>query len=508
MMSNSSTAHLPTSVDAFERLAASLAWPSQAWINGRWHAPTHSSVIARRSPVDGRDLPPVVACGPAEVDQAVAAARRAHEDGRWRRLPLETRKAVLLSLAQRIEDEALALCAMDCLDMGKAMSSLRGHDAVKAADCFRWYAELIDKVYGGYAPARPDCFSMITYEPLGVIGAITPWNYPLENLAWKLAPALAAGNTVVLKPAEQASHSALRLAELATQAGLPDGVLNVVPGEGPVCGAYLAEHEDVDAVFFTGSTEVGRQLCERAPRRRIKPVGVECGGKSACVIWSDCDDSAAALATVADRIFRNGGQTCNAPSRLIVARTLLPQALDVLGGLAERYRPADARLADTLVGALSSHGHLMRVATHVDAARAAGAVVVTGGQRQDAVPGGAYYAPTVLTGASPEAAISREEVFGPVLCLYAVDSLLQAVRLANSTPYALAAGIYTGRLQQAFDFSRQVRAGNVYINGWGTDDITVPFGGHGDSGNGMKDKGLASFQKCCAVKSVTVSTGQ
>lgn len=495
-----------SNAEDFETIAARMVWPQSSWIGNAWvdRAPQRFLPV-RRSPIDGRSLPPLFAGDTALVDEAVMQAREAFGRGDWSALPWAVRKKVLANIALLIERHATELCVMDCLSMGKPYSRLVLQDAAKAAECFRWFAELIDKVQGEYVPANAERIGWVEKRPLGVVGAITPWNYPLENIAWKLAPALAAGNCVVLKPAEQSTYSALRVAELAAQAGLPAHALNVVVGAGESVGQYLVEHPGINAVFFTGSSRTGRNVCNSASRYRIKPVSVECGGKSPAVIWQGCSDLKQAVSEVCHRVFGNAGQTCNAPSRLIIARSHVPEVRQLIEEIAAQFQPCDPRIGTPQHGALCSHADVDRVAAVVQDAVERGAELWVGGAPATVVPGGAYFLPTVVANIAPDSPLAKEEVFGPVLAVFVVDTLDQAVALANDNNYALAAGIYTDILDEALEFQNHVYAGNVYINGWGADDISIPFGGLGDSGNGTKDKGLRAFDKCCASRSVTIS---
>ncbi|MDT8993014.1 aldehyde dehydrogenase family protein [Curvibacter sp. APW13] len=494
-------------VAQFEAIAEQLVWPQTSWVGNAWvDCGTQQTMPLRRSPVDGRILPALFEGDMALVDDAVSQARSAFHRGDWAHLSPASRKQVLLQMAVLLEAHATELCVMDCLSMGKPYARLVQQDAVKAAECFRWFAEWIDKVQGEYVPANGERIGWVEKTPLGVVAAITPWNYPLENIAWKLAPALAAGNCVVLKPAEQSSYSALRFAQLAAQAGLPAHVLNVVVGSGETVGQYLVEHPDVSAVFFTGSSRTGRTVCNSASRHRIKPVSVECGGKSPALIWHGCSNLQEAVEEVCGRVFGNAGQTCNAPSRLIVARPLLDQVRQIIVGISGTHVPCDPRVGRPQHGALCSHFDVERIDALVRTATDEGAELWVGGSPADVVPGGAYYLPTVLGNVAPHGALAQQEVFGPVLSVFTVDHLDDAIALANDSRYALAAGIYTDHLGDALAFQRGVYAGNVYINGWGMDDISVPFGGLGDSGNGTKDKGLRAFEKCFASRSITICT--
>lgn len=484
-----------------------MDFPFSPFIDGRFHTEPDLAALPRRSPVDGRDLPAIGDCGERDVDLAVGAARRSFADGRWRSLPFSARKSVMIELARCIETEAESLARFDVLSMGKAVRALLDHDIPKAAECFRWFGEAIDKVYDECAPARPGSIGLMVSEPLGVVGAISPWNYPMENVAWKVAPALAAGNSIVLKPAEQSTYSALAFAELAMRAGIPAGVINVIPGGGPHTGRLLASHRDVDGIFFTGSTDTGRRMYEYAAASGIKHIGLECGGKSAFIVLGDCEDLPRAAATLARGIFSNQGQTCNAPSRLIVQRSVQEKLLELLVRESEQYGPGDPRDPDTRVGALVSHEALRSVMGYIEDGKRHGAALVCGGSPREVVPGGCYCEPTILTDVTASSRLAQEEIFGPVLSVIPVDDWREAVNVANDSRYGLAAGIFTAHSTRALEMARAVRSGAVYVNCYGGDDITMPFGGYKQSGNGMRDKALAAYRDHCERKTIVLHHG-
>ena len=487
-------------IDALRRLPIA---PGEHLIDGR-AAPAHDGgTLEVRSPIDGAPLTTVARGTAEDVDRAVAAARAAFDDGRWRdRSPAERRR-VMLDWADRIEAEALALAVLGVRDNGTEIAMALKGEALGAAATIRFYAEAIDKLCGEVAPTRSDVLALVHREPVGVVGAIVPWNFPLMIGAWKLAPALAAGNSVVLKPPESASLSSLRLAELAHEAGLPPGVLNVVTGEGAIAGEALALSMDVDVLAFTGSGATGRRLLECAARSNLKRVYLELGGKSPHVVFDDGADLEAAAKAVANGIFRNSGQVCIAGSRLLVQASAHDELVAAVARHAEASTVGDPLDLASTIGAVHSPAQLERNLAAVAAGVADGAELVTGGNRLHEGGGGTYMAPTILTGVAPGSTLSREEVFGPVLGVTAFDDEAEAVGLANDTSYGLAAGLWTADLSRAHRLVRAIRAGVVHVNTYGGADVNVPMAGHRGSGNGH-DKSLHAFDHYLDLKTAWI----
>ncbi|WP_067461133.1 aldehyde dehydrogenase [Actinomadura macra] len=457
--------------------------------------PETTPVVAPR---DGRTIAHVASAGTAQVDGAVAAARRAFDTGPWPRLAPAERKAALLRWADLVERDRETLALLVSLEMGKPITDAYGIELRALIGCLRWYAEAADKQLDESPRGSASSLALVTREPVGVVGAVVPWNFPLTMAAWKIAPALATGCTVVLKPAEESPLSALHLAALGTEAGLPPGVFNVVNGPGEVAGRALGEHPGVDVLAFTGSTEVGRHFLRYAAASNLKRVWLELGGKSPNIILPDAPDLDAAADTAAWGIFFNAGEMCSAPSRLLVHRSVADRVLDRIVARAESLRVGDPLDPATEMGPLVSTAHQARVMEHIEAARASGARLRAGGGVD-----GRFLAPTVFDQVKPEMRVAREEIFGPVLAVLEFDDLDEAVTLANDTEYGLAAAVWTSDLSTAHRVSRALRAGTVWVNCYEEGDMSVPFGGVKQSGHG-RDKSLHALDKYTDLKTTWI----
>ncbi|HEV2755932.1 MAG TPA: aldehyde dehydrogenase family protein [Actinomycetota bacterium] len=471
------------------------------FIDGRFVEAETDESFDNLSPINGSVINEIPSCGEADVERAVRSARAAFDGGSWSARPPGQRKQVLLKFAELIEANADELAAIEAIDVGKAYEAARSVDIPSAIRTVYWYGEAVDKIYGEIAPTAT--MDLIVREPLGVIGAVVPWNYPLMIAAWKLGPILAAGNSVVLKPAEQSPLSALRVAELAVEAGLPDGVFNVVPGLGERAGRALGLHPDVDGIAFTGSTEVGRMFLGYSSKSTIKSISLECGGKSPYLIFEDADLEEA-IAKMASGVFYNAGQSCNAPTRLLVSRNLSKDVGAALTREAESYYPNHPLRRGTKVGAVVSQAQVDRIAHFVSAGLEEGATLVCGGSQCFENSGGFYFEPTVFENSRSEMKISQEEIFGPVVPIETFDSLDEAIHMANATRYGLWANVWTNDLKIAYYCARNIRAGTVGINNVFGGDITTPLGGYKQSGTG-RDRSLHAIDKYSQLKHVSIN---
>ncbi|MCT8165355.1 MULTISPECIES: aldehyde dehydrogenase [unclassified Pseudomonas] len=483
----------------WQQRASTLTLPNKALIEGRQLSASDGVTFAAINPATQQLLAQVASCAQAEVDLAVASARQAFEHGPWPRMAPGERKKVLLRLAELIMAHREELALLDSLNMGKPVMDAYNIDVPGSAHVFAWYGEALDKLYDQVAPTAANALATITREALGVVAAVVPWNFPLDMAAWKLAPALAAGNSVVLKPAEQSPFSALRLAELALEAGLPEGVLNVVPGLGEQAGRALGLHPDVDCLVFTGSTQVGKYFMQYSAQSNLKQVWLECGGKSPNLVFADCQDLDLAAEKAAFGIFFNQGEVCSANSRLYVQRSIHDAFIERLQAKAHQWLPGNPLNPASRAGAIVDAEQTARIARAIGRAKEEGARLVCGGQRLTIDGSDNYIEPTIFAEVGQGMSLAREEVFGPVLAVSAFDTEEQAIALANDSIYGLAASVWSDDLNRAHRVARRLKAGTVSVNTVDALDVSVPFGGGKQSGFG-RDLSLHSFDKYSQLK--------
>ena len=487
--------------------ARALEFRTQAFIDGRYTDAASGATFDSINPATGKLLARVAAGDAEDVERAVRAARAAFTSGSWaNRAPAE-RKKVLLAFAELIARHRDELALLETLDMGKPITDSLKVDVPAAVRCVRWYAEAIDKVYDQVAPTGPEALALITREPMGVVGAIVPWNFPLLMAAWKFAPVLASGNSLVLKPSEKSPLTALRVAQLALEAGIPPGVFNVVPGYGQTAGKALALHMDVDCIAFTGSTATGKQVMQYAGQSNLKRVSLECGGKSPNIVLADYPDLDRAAKAAAFAIFFNQGEMCSAGSRLLVQEGIRDALLEKIQAVGRKLQPGDPLDPATRLGAIVDETQMKRVLGYIDSGIRDGAHVRLGGRRVREDSGGYFIEPTVFDSVAPAMAIAREEIFGPVLAALTFKTVEEAVAIANDVTYGLAAAVWTRDITTAHRVARALRAGTVYVNCYDADDLTVPFGGYKQSGIG-RDKSLHALEKYTELKTTWIDLAQ
>lgn len=488
--------------------ASQISYEGRNFIDGAFRDAQSGARFEKINPANGEVAASVARSAVADVDAAVASARKAFKSGVWSRMAPRARMDVLYRHAALIREHALDFALLDTLDMGKPIMDMINSDVPGSANCFQYFAETIDKIDGQVTSTAASEFHYILRQPLGVVGCITPWNYPLMMAAWKVAPALAAGNTVVLKPAEQSPHSATLLARLFMEAGGPAGVFNVVQGLGHEAGKALALHMDVDKIGFTGSVEVGKLMLVYAGQSNMKRVTTECGGKSPQIVLSDVPDLDTAVSYAVNGIYGNQGEVCNAGSRLLVDEKIHD---DFVHRFIEKgksaFAPGDPLDPRTNMGPLVTREQQSRVLSYIEKGKQEGAHMALGGAVSDQLQAGAYVAPTLFTGVNNNMTIAREEIFGPVAGIIPVKGLSDAIEIANDSIYGLAASIWTRDVSTAHKAARDLEAGVIWVNCFDHGDMTQPWGGFKQSGNG-RDKCFETMMHHTQTKSVWVHLGE
>jgi len=488
----------------YAAIAETITLPGNAFINGAFRPAASGKTFDTINPATGKVLATVAACDSADVDFAVSRAKEAFDDGRWHRLSPSERKTILLKFAKLLEENSHELAVLESLDSGKPVRECQTIDVPDTINTIRWHAELIDKIYDSTAPVGANALALVVREPIGVVGCVLPWNFPLLMLAWKIGPALAAGCSVIVKPAEQTSLTTLRVAEIAYEAGVPAGVLNIVTGTGKDVGEPIGLHNDIAMVSFTGSTVTGRRFLRYAADSNLKRIVLECGGKNPAIVMNDTEDLDLVAEQVVSGAFWNMGENCSATSRLLVHASVKDELLARMGAYLRDWKMGDPLDPENRVGSLVSPEHFEKVKSYLDHAITEKLSVVHGGLTDKSI----FVEPTVIDGVSSESRLFQEEIFGPILSVTTFTSISEAIALANDTPYGLAASVYTGSLRNAIKLSREIRAGVVTVNCFGEGDATTPFGGFKESGFGGRDKSIFAHDQYTELKTIWIDTSE
>ena len=489
-----------TTFEQWKAKANGLSLDGRAFIGGMRCPAASEETFQTLNPSNGKVLANIARCDAKDVDVAVASAREAFESGVWSKAAPSHRKTVLLKLALLIEENMDELAILEALEAGKPVSECLGLDIPESAACIRWHAEVTDKRYDALSPSGANVVSMITREAIGVVGAVLPWNFPALMLAWKIGPALSVGNSVIVKPAEQTSLATLRIADLAMEAGLPAGVLNVVTGFGETAGQALGLHPDVDLIAFTGSTETGKRFLRYSADTNLKRVILECGGKNPQVVLPDVANLDAVAEQAVAAAFWNMGENCSAGSRLLVPAGTKDLLLEKIKTVLAGWKTGEPLDPEVKLGALIEQKHYEKVLGHIEKAKAEGARLVHGGNAVFVESGGWYIEPTIFDNVTPDMSIATDEVFGPVLCVIEYSDIDEAVQIANDTCYGLAASLWTDNVNNAHKVAGRIRAGTVTINCFGEGDLSTPFGGFKQSGFGGRDKSVYAHDQYCELK--------
>lgn len=489
--------------DDIAAIASTLSLPTQAFINGSFTDSASGETFLTVNPADRSTIAEIASCNTVDVDRAVSAARAAFDSGIWSQAHPSERKAVLKRLAELIDRDRVELAVLETLESGKPIRDTLDIDIPETARCIEWFAEGIDKVLGQSSPSGSEALGLIVREPIPVVACVLPWNFPLMMLSWKIGPALAVGSSVIVKPAEQTSMTALKIAALAAEAGVPDGVFNIVTGMGETAGRSIGLHAGIGAVSFTGSTEVGRLFLHYSADSNLKRTVLECGGKNPCVVLSDAGDLESVAKHAVNAAFWNMGQNCTANSRLIVSRDMKDELLHHVIAESKNWTMGDPFDPDNLLGSLISDEQFQKVNDYIDRGSSEGAALVYNGDLR-ANAGGYFVTPKIFDGVTPDMTIAREEIFGPVMAVIAVNDDEDAIRVANDTDYGLQASVFTRDITRAHKIARQLEAGTVSVNCYSEGDNTTPFGGFKQSGFGGRDKSVYAYDQYVEKKTVWI----
>ena len=487
----------------YQAIAANICPNGQAFIDGKFCDAADGQKFETINPATGQVLASVAHCKAVDVDRAVAAARRVFNAGTWSRAEPELRKEVLLKVASLVRKHTPELAVLESLDTGKTINDCMDEIGGEVVNFFQWYAELADKSFGKIAPTGPSALALIVKEPAGVAGAVLPWNFPLLMATWKIAPSLSVGCSAVIKPAEQTPLSTIRLAELMREAGVPDGVINIVPGYGETAGQAIGMHNDIDTVSFTGSSEVGRMFMRYSGDSNLKSVGLEMGGKSPFIVLEDAVLDDELIEHSAMSAFWNGGQNCSANMRQLIAEPLVDEFTGLILERVKAFKLGDPLDPATDIGSMITKDHKEMVMNYIQSGVDEGANMLVGGESD--VPG-YFIKPTVFENITPEMKISREEIFGPVLGIMPVKNAEEALRIASDTDYGLHATVFTQNIDQALHMARSLPCGTVSVNGFSEGDIKTPFGGYKQSGSLARDNGTEAIEQYLQTKTIWVQT--
>lgn len=488
----------------YEAIAEKLTYPTGAFIDGMFVNATSGKTMATINPATGQEIACVASCNTDDVDRAVAVGKKAFESGVWSKMHPSQRKKVLLRLASLIEEHLVELSVLESIDSGKPIRACLLTDLPETLHCLEWQAGYAEQVYGSLSPSGNNAVGMIEREACGVVAGVLPWNFPLMMAMWKMAPALAGGNSVILKPASVTPLSCLKLAELARQAGIPNGVLNVITGPGAIIGEALGVHPDISAVSFTGSTEVGRHFLQYSARSNLKRVVLELGGKSPFVLLDDVKDLSYAATHSVAAAFWNMGENCTANSRIIIPRKRKDEFLDAFLKELSTWRTGNPLEPDNLLGAMVSEAQFKTVMGYIEKGKAEGGRIVTGGAPL-AIGSGLFIPPTVFDNVTPESTIAREEIFGPVAAILTAESDEEAIALANDSVYGLQATLFTDDMTKGHRYAKMLQAGTISVNNFSEGDNSTPFGGYKMSGFGGKDKGRESYEQYTEQKTIFIN---
>ena len=481
--------------EEYKAIEKSLDFPTNAFINGQFQSSKSGNTFETTNPATGKVIANIAACNSEDVDHAVTKAREAFDQGHWSKLHPSERKEGLIKLSKLIKRNIHELAVMESVDSGKPIRDCETIDLPETIACLLWHAEAVDKIYDQTAPAGEDALGVIVREPVGVVGCVLPWNFPLLMMAWKIAPALAAGNSVIVKPAEQTSLTALRLAELAIDAGIPRGVLNVIPGMGPDVGEPIGLHPDVDMVSFTGSTETGRRFLRYSADSNLKKIVLECGGKNPAIVLDDAEDLDLVAEHIVNAAFWNMGENCSATSRLIVQENIKDALLEKMLAHLRDWKTGDPLDPSNYLGSLVDSEHFKKVTSYLKNDN-----MITGGKTEK--PN--YVLPTIFDHVDPNSKLAQEEIFGPILSVITVKTLDEAIAVANNTEYGLTASVFTANGKKAIRAARAIKAGTVTVNCYGEGDMSTPFGGYKQSGFGGRDNSIHAHDQYTELKTIWI----